>query len=546
MDISACDTNEGLEHKMKKRKQEQFDDASEGNNTGSVCSGFEFASSMDKILFEKDPSPDATLVMCSKLESETGKNLPEICNLKGNVHEKEHNDDEKLSKDTDTENENINGSYNLILNAAEVKQNVAGYSVEMEEPSSMNAYKEDSGISEDPGGLRGHEVSDQGNIDTVAQELSKEMIDVKKDVHSREKLSDPDYPLPCNELEYDGDGSLKSLDVEQINDTFGNNASEKIVEGPVEEASVCCSFGEHDDEASTIKELIMSTPSCVPPGLENAETAKEEVVCFTDSGETSSVVNAMAEEETPPLVLDTSEKGDSIGSTTKKLLVLDVNGLLADFICYVPPGYKPDIIIRQKAVFKRPFCDDFIKFCFERFEVGVWSSRTRRNVDMVIDFLMRDYREKLLFCWDQSHCTDTTFSTVENKHKPLVLKEIKKLWKYLKPREFNASNTLLLDDSPHKALCNPDREAIFGFFWKVYPWQKTFKNTLSRIGLANVPLQKRTRLGSFIDGSYILLSEKMIRRITILSNGTEKVNLRGIFMHLFGISSCMNGNSVTC
>lgn len=349
MDISACDTNEGLEHKMKKRKQEQFDDASEGNNTGSVCSGFEFASSMDKILFEKDPSPDATLVMCSKLESETGKNLPEICNLKGNVHEKEHNDDEKLSKDTDTENENINGSYNLILNAAEVKQNVAGYSVEMEEPSSMNAYKEDSGISEDPGGLRGHEVSDQGNIDTVAQELSKEMIDVKKDVHSREKLSDPDYPLPCNELEYDGDGSLKSLDVEQINDTFGNNASEKIVEGPVEEASVCCSFGEHDDEASTIKELIMSTPSCVPPGLENAETAKEEVVCFTDSGETSSVVNAMAEEETPPLVLDTSEKGDSIGSTTKKLLVLDVNGLLADFICYVPPGYKPDIIIRQKA-----------------------------------------------------------------------------------------------------------------------------------------------------------------------------------------------------
>lgn len=26
------------------------------------------------------------------------------------------------------------------------------------------------------------------------------------------------------------------------------------------------------------------------------------------------------------------------------------------------------------AVFKRPFVEDFMKFCFERFEVGIWSS----------------------------------------------------------------------------------------------------------------------------------------------------------------------------
>ncbi|XP_038894829.1 uncharacterized protein LOC120083233 isoform X2 [Benincasa hispida] len=519
MDISECDTGEGLEHKMKKRKQEQFDDVSEGNNMGSVHSGSQDGCSMDKILSENDPASDAKFIICSKLESETGKTLPEICNSKGNVHGKEHNDDQKLSKDMDTEHDNINGCDNLILNTEEVKRNVARYSVEIEEPSSMNAYKEDSGISEDPGGMTDHD--DHGNIDSVVQELSKEMIDVRKDDHSREKFSDPSYHLPCNEEECEGDGSLKSSNVEQINDGFGNNASEKIVEGAVEETSVCCSVTEHDDETSTSKELIMSTPCCVPPELENAETPKEEV-CFSASGETSSGVDAIAEEKTPSLVLDTSEKGDSIGFSRKKLLVLDVNGLLADFIIYVPPGYKPDIVIGQKAVFKRPFCDDFIKFCFERFEVGVWSSRTRRNVDMVIDFLMGDFREKLLFCWDQSHCTDTTFSTVENKHKPLVLKEIKKLWKYLKPREFNASNTLLLDDSPHKALCNPDREAIFGFFWKVYQWQKMFKSMLSRIVLVNAPLQKRIHLGSFIGVSYILLSAKTIRRIRILSNGTEK------------------------
>ncbi|KAG6584401.1 hypothetical protein SDJN03_20333, partial [Cucurbita argyrosperma subsp. sororia] len=427
MDVSECDTTEGLEHKMKKRKQEQFDDAPVGNNMSSVHSGSEDASSMDKILSEND-SASAMFIICSKLESETEK----MCN----VHEKKQDDDRKMSEDMATEHGNINGSGNLI------------YSVEMEEPSSMDTNKVESGLSEDTGGMRNHD--DHENVANVTEELSEETVDARKDCHSREQFSDSGNHFPCNEQEFERDRSLKSSDVEQINGG-----------GAVEEASVFGSVGEHDDETSTSKELIISTPCCIPPELDNAETVKEEVVCFSGSGETSSGVDAIIEEKTPTPVLDTSDKGDSIVCSRKKLLVLDVNGLLADFICYVPYGYKPDLVIGQKAVFKRPFCDDFIKFCFERFEVGVWSSRTRRNVDMAIDFLMGDFRQKLLFCWDQSHCTDTTFSTVENKHKPLVLKQIKKLWKYLKPREFNASNTLLLDDSPHKALCNPANTAIF-------------------------------------------------------------------------------------
>lgn len=51
--------------------------------------------------------------------------------------------------------------------------------------------------------------------------------------------------------------------------------------------------------------------------------------------------------------------------------------------------------------------------------------------------------------------------TLENKDKPLVLKELRKVWKKLEPDlpfekgEYNESNTLLLDDSPYKALRNP-------------------------------------------------------------------------------------------
>ncbi|XP_059299848.1 uncharacterized protein LOC132052361 isoform X1 [Lycium ferocissimum] len=156
--------------------------------------------------------------------------------------------------------------------------------------------------------------------------------------------------------------------------------------------------------------------------------------------------------------------------SSKKLLVLDVNGLLADIVPlrYVPYSLEASIIVSGKAVFKRPFHDDFLQFCFERFHVGVWSSRIKRNMELVLDFLLGDAKQKLLFCWDQSHCTDTGFPVVgKRRSKPIILKKLKKLWDNYEPDlpwergEFDESNTLLLDDSPHKALCNPPNTAIF-------------------------------------------------------------------------------------
>lgn len=64
---------------------------------------------------------------------------------------------------------------------------------------------------------------------------------------------------------------------------------------------------------------------------------------------------------------------------------------------------------------------------------------------------------------DQSHCTSSGFKTIENRNKPLFLKELKKIWDKEEPNlpwekgEYTASNTLLLDDSPYKALRNPVR-----------------------------------------------------------------------------------------
>ncbi|ONI18996.1 hypothetical protein PRUPE_3G252300 [Prunus persica] len=151
----------------------------------------------------------------------------------------------------------------------------------------------------------------------------------------------------------------------------------------------------------------------------------------------------------------------------KKLLILDINGLLADIVSPPPKGLASDKRIAGRAIFKRPFYLDFLKFCFEHFEVGVWSSRSKRIVERVLDYLMGDMKHKLLFCWDLSHCTATGFRTLENRHKTLVFKELRRIWEKHDPSLpwekgiYNESNTLLLDDSPYKALLNPAHTAVF-------------------------------------------------------------------------------------
>ncbi|PON73642.1 FCP1 domain containing protein [Trema orientale] len=156
-----------------------------------------------------------------------------------------------------------------------------------------------------------------------------------------------------------------------------------------------------------------------------------------------------------------------LSQSRKKLLVLDINGLLADIVSPPPKEHKADTKISRRAIFCRPSCRDFLRFCFERFEVGVWSSRSEKIASRVIDYLMGDMKRNLLFSWDLSRCTATGFRTLENRHKTLVFKELRRLWEKHDPNlpwekgEYNETNTLLLDDSPYKALLNPAYTAVF-------------------------------------------------------------------------------------
>ncbi|GJM99694.1 hypothetical protein PR202_ga16819 [Eleusine coracana subsp. coracana] len=98
-----------------------------------------------------------------------------------------------------------------------------------------------------------------------------------------------------------------------------------------------------------------------------------------------------------------SPGGSLVRFRKKKLLILDLNGLLADINMDHQNAHMAHAKVKGKLVFKRPYYDDFLRFCFQNFELGIWSSRKMENVYSVVNILMRDLKQYLLFCWPMPH-----------------------------------------------------------------------------------------------------------------------------------------------
>nr|KYP70945.1 hypothetical protein KK1_010186 [Cajanus cajan] len=151
----------------------------------------------------------------------------------------------------------------------------------------------------------------------------------------------------------------------------------------------------------------------------------------------------------------------------KKLLVMNLNGLLLHRVhlskkSEIPESREADGRYRSYLVFKRPFSEEFMKFCLERFEVGIWSSAMEHNIDDALNYAIGASRKRMLFIWDQDQCTNSGFKCKGNARKPIFFKELRKVFEDVKKGgPFSASNTLLIDDNPYKAFLNPVCTWIF-------------------------------------------------------------------------------------
>ena len=154
----------------------------------------------------------------------------------------------------------------------------------------------------------------------------------------------------------------------------------------------------------------------------------------------------------------------------KKLLVLDVNGLLLHRVRGPVPAtvqHKPDAKLRRVKLFARPHMRAFVQWCLYHFHVAIWSSATRENAELLSHFVFgENFRENTAFVWGQDQCRQTGLKHRHDRHKPVVLKELRRIWQDAElGRCFDHHNTLLIDDSAHKSCMNPAHTAIHPPAW---------------------------------------------------------------------------------
>jgi hypothetical protein len=150
----------------------------------------------------------------------------------------------------------------------------------------------------------------------------------------------------------------------------------------------------------------------------------------------------------------------------KHLLVLDLNGLLVDrrmaaFAEADGTKRAPDAKFGKFFIYNRPHMVEFVNWLSDHFTVGVWSSAQTHNAKLLVNHIWGKHRDKLAFVWGQDRCTHVgAMETSAPNSKPILLKDLNELWRAPSYARFGPRNTLLIDDSPYKAVMNPPNSAI--------------------------------------------------------------------------------------
>jgi TFIIF-interacting CTD phosphatase-like protein len=153
-----------------------------------------------------------------------------------------------------------------------------------------------------------------------------------------------------------------------------------------------------------------------------------------------------------------SDRVSDLDPEKKKLLVLDLNGLL----------------FHKKPLVARPHLNEFLEFAFKYFDVMVWSSGMPHTVENMLNKFFGMYKEQLIAIWarDTFGLTDEQYNS-----KCLTIKDLSKVWAAFDGR-YSARNTILVDDSPEKAQMQPNNLVCASTF---DPSQVDDDNELKRI-----------------------------------------------------------------
>ncbi|RVW91225.1 hypothetical protein CK203_031700 [Vitis vinifera] len=402
LEVAPCDASSSLCAQKKRKKHKQRHNSMENNHTDHGHR--EGTSSMENRPLGSDSPQEPPDNSSAKLdlEAQLDSDVKRLEKNKGrNKHEKRRYSlkDKALGYGASEEGTSLKNLSMEQKSAVNTRLNL-----EKTEPSAEHrltiinhSEKADVSFISYPSSIKNHD--DKADDDAA-------LLEMKNDVNiNKRKTKIKTYGRRKTRFSNSSESNLESMKED------GNKLARLRVEDgtsvhPLKDIAMEAAFVNCSDSKPTSekrkKNMLDKMKGALQDEAENVEEeteVKEIIPSSSHLGAIKDDVKIVNKEENPPHTSQSLPERAVSCHSRKKLLILDVNGLLADIVPYFVEGYKPDIVVSRKSVFKRPFCDDFLQFCFERFDVGVWSSRTKKNVDMVLEFLMADARHKLLFCW---------------------------------------------------------------------------------------------------------------------------------------------------
>jgi RNA polymerase II subunit A small phosphatase-like protein len=149
----------------------------------------------------------------------------------------------------------------------------------------------------------------------------------------------------------------------------------------------------------------------------------------------------------------------------RKLLVLDIDGTMifaeekANLIhMQVEQPHHFELDGGSILVWKRPGIDEFLEWCFEHYDIGIWSASGSEYVHSVLTHIIADHlRSKVKFIWTSMKCTRKYYQRSWDTYAmPITIKRLKKLWRRKRStshdpnsvNSYNRRNTLIVDDTP--------------------------------------------------------------------------------------------------
>jgi hypothetical protein len=201
------------------------------------------------------------------------------------------------------------------------------------------------------------------------------------------------------------------------------------------------------------------TKKMKPPALSFPERL---IQCATKAESTNAVTMKSGNKgvrviTTSNIAFSDQESSSSTMIVIKPLLILDLNGILChrirnertdDFYPHLPYRKGSGANIAGTPIIPRLHVEAFLNYLDAHFCLAVWTSAKSKTAKLLLRLLFPEsIRERLLFVWSQNQCLSVP-NPDDIGRKPIFVKSLVQVWNQYPL--WNASNTLLVDDSPEK------------------------------------------------------------------------------------------------